>query len=340
AGGLNGACGALARVAADPGPCINAAGFTVGASMKRLFVSILCGASIAGAAQAQQAAPAAAPPNFAAVQIKATKLGSNTWMLEGQGGNITVIAGDDDVIMVDTQFAPLHDKIKAEVVRISSKPIRYVVNTHIHGDHTGGNQAFWLDGAVIIGHRNLLKSLSEGTTNALTGAKTPPAPQAARPRFAGTYEKSMELTVRGRRIQLVHMPAAHTRGDTAVWVPNVDVLATGDIVSWGNRYPNIDVGDGGDIDGMIAAVDAFLRRADARTKIVPGHGPLMGRADLVAYRQLLADARDAVAALKAAGKSEEEAVAAKPLAPDVQVRAGATDQMSANLVRLIYRSVG
>jgi glyoxylase-like metal-dependent hydrolase (beta-lactamase superfamily II) len=305
--------------------------------MKRLLFSVMVMALAAGPVLAQPA-PASPPPNFAAVQIKATELGPRTWMLEGQGGNITVIAGDDGVIMVDTQFAPLHDKIKAAVAALTPQPIRYVVNTHLHGDHTGGNQAFWLDGAVIVGHENLKKSLAEGTTNALTGAKTPPAPKAALP--TRTYSGGMTLSVKGRSVQLVHMPAAHTRGDTAVWVPDANVLATGDIVSWGNRYPNIDVGDGGDIDGLIAAVDGYLKRANAATKIVPGHGALMTRSDLVAYRKLLVDAREAVADLKSAGKSEDEAVAAKPFAADIQARAGATDQASANLVRLIYRSVG
>ena len=301
--------------------------------MKQAILAAVIAAVLPSAVRAQ--APAA--PNFAAVEIKATELGPRTWMLEGQGGNITVIAGDDGVIMVDTQFAPLHDKIKAAVAGLSDKPIRYVVNTHLHGDHTGGNQAFWLDGAVLVGHENLRRSMAEGTTNALTGAKTPPAPAAALP--TRTYASAMSLSVRGRRAQLIHMPTAHTRGDTAVWLADANVLATGDIVSWGARYPNIDVGDGGDVDGMIAAVDAYLKRADAKTKIVPGHGKIMSRDDLVAYRKLLDDARAAVAKLKAAGVSEDDAVAAKPLA-DVQARAGATDQQSVNLVRLIYRSVG
>jgi cyclase len=306
--------------------------------MTRPILSMLVGAAAlaAGAAQAQPAPPAA--PNFAAVEIKATDLGHRTWMLEGQGGNITVVAGADGVIMVDTQFAPLHDKIKAAVAALSDQPIRYVVNTHLHGDHTGGNQAFWLDGVQIVGHENLRRSLAEGTTNALTGAKTPPAPRAALP--TRTYAQTLTLAVKGRSVQLAHMPTAHTRGDTAVWVPDANVLATGDIVSWGARYPNVDVGDGGDIDGMIAAVDAYLKRADAKTKIVPGHGKVMSRADLVAYRKLLADARSAVAKLKASGMSEDDAVAARPLAGDIQGRAGATDQQSVNLVRLIYRSVG
>jgi glyoxylase-like metal-dependent hydrolase (beta-lactamase superfamily II) len=283
------------------------------------------------------ATAAAAQTNYAAVQIKPTDLGHRTWMLEGNGGNITVIVGDDAVIMVDTQFAPLHDKIKAAVAELTGKPIRYVVDTHLHGDHTGGNQAFWMDGATIVGQDLLKKSMAEGTTNALSGARTPPSPASALPTI--TYADRMTLSVKGRKVELVHMPHAHTRGDTAVWVPDADVLATGDIVSTGGRYPNIDVGDAGGIEGMIKGVDAYLKRVDARTRIVPGHGALMDREGLKTYRRLLVDARDSVKALKAKGMSEDQAVAAKPLAASVQGRAGATDRASDNFVRLIYRSV-
>ena len=285
----------------------------------------------AGAALAQQV------PNYDAVQIKATDLGHRTWMLEGQGGNITVVSGDDGVIMVDTQFAPLHDKIKAAVGQLSDKPIKYVVNTHLHGDHTGGNQAFWLDGATVVATANLKASMASGTTNALTGNKTPPAPQGAQP--GRTYSGATTLSVKGRTVQLVAMPNAHTNGDTAVFVPDANVIATGDIVSIGNRYPNIDVGDKGDIDGIIRAVDAYLKRSNAQTKFVPGHGALMTRADMVKYRALVADARAAVAKAKAAGMTEDQVVAAKPLAADVQVRAGANDAASVNFVKLIYRSI-
>jgi glyoxylase-like metal-dependent hydrolase (beta-lactamase superfamily II) len=309
--------------------------------MNRLSLCALWAAATlpSGAALAQPpAAPAAPQQNFAAVQVKATDLGHRTWMLEGAGGNVTVIAGDDGAIMVDTEFAPMHDKLKAAIAETARQPVKYVVDTHLHGDHTGGNQAFWMDGATIVGHDLLKRSMAEGTTNALTGAKTAPAPAAALP--TRTYADRMTLSVKGRTVQLVHMPHAHTRGDTAVFVPDADVIVTGDIVSVGNRYPNVDVGDEGGINGMVAGVDAYLKHADAGTKIVPGHGPLMSREDLVTYRTLLVDARDAVKALKAKGLSEDAVVAAKPLVGSVQGRAGATDQQSATFVRLIYRSVG
>jgi cyclase len=299
-------------------------------------LNLLCAATgaialVAAGASAQQA------PNFAAVQIKATDLGHKTWMLEGQGGNMTVIAGSDATILVDTEFAPLHDKIKAAIAGLTDKPVKYVVNTHLHGDHTGGNQAFWFEGATLVGNEKLAKSMATGTTNALTGAKTPPTPAASIP--SKTYGEAMTLAVKGRKVQLSHMPASHTAGDTAVWIADADVLATGDIVSTGNRYPNIDVGDGGGIHGLIKSVDAFIKRADAKTKIVPGHGALMDRQGLIAYRKLLVDARDAVAKLKKDGQTEDQVVAAKPLAGDIQTRAGASDAASVTLVKLIYKSL-
>jgi glyoxylase-like metal-dependent hydrolase (beta-lactamase superfamily II) len=190
---------------------------------------------------------------------------------------------------------------------------------------------------VIVATQNLKTSLAEGTTNALTGNKTPPAPAGALP--TRTYLGRMTVSVKGRNVQLVAMPNAHTQGDTAVFVPDANVIATGDIVSTGGRYPNIDVGDKGDIDGIIKAVDVYIARSNAQTKIVPGHGALMTKADLVAYRKLLVDARAAVAKAKAAGLTEDQAVAAKPLAGDIQTRAGANDQASVNFVRLIYKSI-
>ncbi len=298
---------------------------------RKALLAVASAALLSAAAQAQQA------PNYDAVQIKATDLGHRTWMLEGQGGNMLVVAGEDAVILVDTEFAPLHDKIAAAIKQLSDKPVRYVVNTHLHGDHTGGNQAFWLGGATLVASKPLAESMTTGTTNALTGAKTAPAPKAAIP--SQTFSGATTLSIKGRRVQLTHMPLSHTKGDTAVFVADANVLSTGDIVSIGARYPNIDVGDGGDIDGLIKSTDAFIARANASTKIVPGHGRLMNKADLVAYRKLLADARAAVAKLKAAGMTEEQAAAAKPLADDVQKRAGATDAASVNFVRLIYKSI-
>lgn len=285
---------------------------------------------------AQTAAPAAPPPvDFSKVTITTTNLGKGTYMLEGQGGNITVAVGGDGIIMVDGQFAPLHDKIRAAIAAVTPLPVKYVVNTHFHGDHTGGNAGFAADGATITAHSNVRNRLAAGTVNGLTGVRTPPVAAAALP--TKTYEKAITLRVKNRQAALRHIGNAHTDGDTYVYFADANVLATGDIVTVG-RYPNIDVANGGNIKGMIAAVTAYLKLSNKDTKIVPGHGPLLTRAQVADYRTMLVTARDRVAKLVAAGKTEDEAVAANPLA-DIGAQLRASDAASANFVRLIHRSL-
>ena len=203
-----------------------------------------------------QTPPAAAPPppDFSKVEIKTTGLGDNIYMLESQGGNITVAVAMDGIIMVDGQFAPLHDKIKAAVAVISNLPIKYLINTHYHGDHTGGNELFAKDGAIIVAQINVKSRLAAGTTNGLTGAKTPPAPQDALP--SDTYTNFSKIRLRGRVADLKHIENAHTDGDTYVWFKTANLLSTGDTFTNG-RYPNIDFANGGNIRGMIAATKSI-----------------------------------------------------------------------------------
>jgi cyclase len=292
--------------------------------------------ALSGPAIAQQP-PAASPPppDFSKVEIKTTGLGNDVYMLEGEGGNITVAVAKDGIIMVDGQYAPLHDKIKAAITAISNLPIKYLINTHYHGDHTGGNELFAKDGVTIVAQDNVKSRLAAGTTNGLTGAKTPPAPQGALP--SDTYTNFSKIRLQGRVADLKHIANAHTDGDTYVWFKTANVLATGDTFANG-RYPNIDFANGGNIRGMIAASDAYLKLTNARTKIVPGHGPIGDRAALIEYRTMLVTARDRMEKLVKEGKSEDDVVAAKPFA-DLDAKWAPTELAAKNFIRVVHHSL-
>jgi cyclase len=237
---------------------------------------------------------------------------------------------------VDSEFAPLHDKIKAAIEKITTLPIKYLVDTHFHGDHTGGNALFHKDGAIVVAEINVKKRLAAGTTNGLTGAPTPPAEADALP--TKTFRDELALKLKGRRvIFLGHPKNAHTDGDTYVLFMDADVLATGDIFTNG-RYPNIDFANGGSINGMIAGATTYLNLVDDKTKIVPGHGPLAGKNDLAAYLTMLTTARDRMAALVKQGKSEADVIAAKPFA-DLDAKWALSDQASTNFIRVVYHSL-
>jgi glyoxylase-like metal-dependent hydrolase (beta-lactamase superfamily II) len=286
-------------------------------------------------AQTPPAATPPSPPDFSKVDIKTTDLGDKVYMLEGQGGNITVAVADDGIIMVDGQYAPLHDKIKAAIEAISKQPVKYLVNTHYHGDHTGGNELFAKDGVAIVAEINVRKRLEAGTTNGLTGAKTPPAAADALP--SKTYTKIFKIRLKGRVADLTHVDNAHTDGDTYVWFKTANVLSTGDTFTTG-RYPNIDFANGGNIKGMIAATDAYLKLTNAKSRIVPGHGPLADKAVLTEYRTMLVTARDRMAKLVKEGKSEDDVVAAKPFA-DFDTKWAPTELAAKNFVRVVYHSL-
>jgi glyoxylase-like metal-dependent hydrolase (beta-lactamase superfamily II) len=292
---------------------------------------------LSGAARAQQQPSAATPPppDFSKVEIKTTDLGDNVYMLEGQGGNITVAVAKDGIIMVDGQYAPLHDKIKAAIATLSNLPIKYLINTHYHGDHTGGNELFAKDGVTVVAQENVKKRLEAGTTNGLTGAKTSPAPAGALP--ADTYMNFSKIRLPGRVADLKHIPNAHTDGDTYVWFKTANVLATGDTFTNG-RYPNIDFANGGNIKGMIAAADAYLKLTNAKSRIVPGHGPVADKAVLTEYRAMLVTARDRMDKLIKEGKSEDEVVAAKPFA-DLDKKWAPTELASTNFTRVVWHSL-
>ena len=306
--------------------------------MNRLRIAVVTTAMALSGAALAQTPPAASPPpppDFSKVEIKTTDLGDHVYMLEGQGGNITVAVAKDGIIMVDGEYAPLHDKIKAAIATVSNQPIKYLVNTHFHGDHTGGNEPFAKDGVTVVSEVNVKNRLAAGTTTGLTGAKTPPAPPAALP--GKTYTGSFKIRLNGRVADLKHIANAHTDGDTYIWFKTANVLSTGDTFTNG-RYPNIDFANGGNIKGMIAATDAYLKLTNARTRIVPGHGPIADKAVLTEYRTMLVTARDRMAALVKEGKSEDEVVAAKPFA-DLDAKWAPTELAARNFIRVVYHSL-
>ena len=305
--------------------------------MVRMGMIVVASTLLLGGASYAQQQPAAAPPppDFSKVEIKTTDLGDNMYMLEGQGGNITVAVAKDGIIMVDGEFAPLHDKIRAAIAVVSPLPVKYLINTHFHGDHTGGNEPFAKDGATVVSEINVKNRLAAGTTNGLTGVKTPPVSPDALP--AKTYTGSYHIRLRGRVADLKHIANAHTDGDTYVWFKTANVLSTGDTFTNG-RYPNIDFANGGNIKGMIAATDAYLKLVNDKSRIVPGHGPLGDRTALIAYRTMLVTARDRMAKLVKDGKSEDDVVAAKPFA-DLDAKWAPTELASTNFVRVVYHSL-
>jgi glyoxylase-like metal-dependent hydrolase (beta-lactamase superfamily II) len=232
-------------------------------------------------------------------------------MLKGRGGNIAVSAGADGVFIIDDQLEPLTEQLLAAIRQIDERPVRFVINTHYHGDHVGGNEALGQAGSVIIAHDNIHRRMSSDQFNHFFDDTTPAWPADALP--VVTFNDKVTLHLNGEPVTAHHVPRGHTDGDSIVHFPQSNVLHMGDIF-FNGLYPYIDLDGGGSIQGMIAAVDAGITLADENTKVIPGHGPMSDRAGLIEYRGFLIEARDKVQALVDEGRSLEEAIAAKPTA--------------------------
>ena len=243
---------------------------------------------------------AAQQRDLSAVQIKATKVEGNVYMLEGAGGNIGVSAGGDGVLIVDDQFAPLADKIRAALKAINPGPLRFVLNTHFHGDHTGGNPVFGKE-STIVAHDNVRKRLAEGQPPRAAGQPaTPPAPKEALPVI--TYAHSVSIHFNGEEIRVIHYPAGHTDGDSVIIFTASNVAHLGDDFFAG-RFPFVDIDNGGSVQGLTRNIADLIARLPADVKIIPGHGPLSTIDDLKTYHRMLTATTDVVRKQIDAGKS-------------------------------------
>lgn len=277
---------------------------------------------------------AQAQRDFSDVEIKTTEVAPGVYMLEGAGGNIGLSTGEDGAFVIDDQFAPLSEKIKAAIGEVTDQSVAFVLNTHWHGDHTGGNEAFGEAGAHIVAHDNVRKRLKEGLTRA-SGRTTPPAPEAALPVI--TFSHSMSFHWNGRNIRIWHPENAHTDGDAIVFFKDLNIVHMGDVFFNGG-FPFIDLESGGDLDGYIATHDKVLGKIDDETKVIPGHGPLADKADLQRTVDMLKDVRMRVQELIDDGKSEDEAVAADPL-KDFNGKWGGGFINGEFMVRTAYKSL-
>ncbi|HEX8907104.1 MAG TPA: MBL fold metallo-hydrolase [Longimicrobiaceae bacterium] len=245
------------------------------------------------------------------VRVRSQPVAGRVHVLMGRGGNIGVLAGPDGVILVDDEYAPLTGRIQAAVAAIDPGPIRFLVNTHWHGDHTGGNENFGKAGVVILAHDNVRMRMSTEQFIERINQRVPPSPPAALPII--TFGQDVTFHLDGEETHAFHVAPAHTDGDVVVHFRTSNVIHAGDVY-FNGIYPFVDLSSGGSVEGTIAAADRMLALANDRTRIIPGHGAVSGVAELRAYRDMLATSRDRVRAAIARGQTLEQLKAAHPLA--------------------------
>ncbi|GAB2508221.1 MBL fold metallo-hydrolase [Microbulbifer agarilyticus] len=273
--------------------------------MKKAFLVKLAalGLSLSAAMSAQ------AQRDFSKVEIKSEPVAENLYMLTGLGGNIGLFVGEDGAFMVDDQFAPLSEKILAEVAKLTDKPLRFVINTHWHGDHTGGNENMGKAGALIVAHENVRKRMSTEQFTKLWDRTTPPAPADALPVI--TFTDATTFYWNGDEVRVQHVGPAHTDGDSIIHFKNANAIHMGDTFFNGS-YPYIDISAGGVLDGVIENARKVIEMSDDNTRIIPGHGPLTDKKGLQSYHDLLVKLKGNIKALVDKGMSKEEVIAANP----------------------------
>ena len=291
-------------------------------SFRKLFIIIGC--LVATSVFAQQ--------DFSKVQIQTIPVAKGIYMLVGSGGNIGLFVGQDGAFLIDDQYAPLTDKILEAISAVTDKPVRFLVNTHWHGDHTGGNENIGKGGTIIVAHDNVRKRLAKGQFIKVFNMDIPPAPPNALPVI--TFADSVTFHWNNETLEVLHPKPAHTDGDAVIYFINANVVHAGDLF-FNGIYPFIDAGSGGSMQGVIAGADELLNRIDDNTKVIPGHGPLGNKTDLKAYRDMLATVHERMTKLIKDGKNIDDIVAAKPTA-DYDAKWGGGFLKPDQWVQIIY----
>jgi glyoxylase-like metal-dependent hydrolase (beta-lactamase superfamily II) len=268
--------------------------------------------------------------NYDSINIKATKVAGSIYMLEGSGGNIGALIGDDGIILVDDQFAPLSEKIKKSLATLSNKPIKFIINTHFHFDHSDGNKVFGEEGVIIVSHENTRKRLTADQLIAVFKMDQKAYSYHALPKI--TFSESITFNMNGETVQVFHVKNAHTDGDAIIYFKESNVVHTGDVfVRYG--LPFIDQPNGGNVDGMISAADHLLKMINDETKIIPGHGALSNKNDLLTYRKMLQSIRDLVAKGILEGKTLDQIIDTDP----TKGHKGIFDKIE--FVKIVYNSL-